>query len=42
MGPLDDGIVNSISDGPRLKYFTKKTTEITDWLVEQNLIYLRS
>ncbi len=35
-GPLVDRAFNYSFDGPRLKYFNKDTTKITDWLGEQN------
>jgi len=35
-GPLVDRAFNYSFDGPRLKYFNKDTTKITDWLVGQN------
>lgn len=35
-GPFVDRAFNYSFDGPRLKYFNKDTTKITDWLVSQN------
>ncbi len=35
-GPLVDRAFNYSFDGPRLKYFNKDTTKITDWLEQQN------
>ncbi len=35
-GPLVDRAFNYSFDGPRLKYFNKDTTKITDWLEAQN------
>ncbi len=35
-GPLVDRAFNYSYDGPRLKYFNKDTTKITDWLRDQN------
>lgn len=36
MGPFVDRAFNYSFDGPRLKYFNKDTTKITDWLEAQN------
>jgi hypothetical protein len=35
-GPLVERAFNYSFDGPRLSYFNKDTTKITDWLVSQN------
>ncbi len=35
-GPLAERAFNYSFDGPRLKYFNKDTTKITDWLESQN------